>query len=198
MALMPDRQEEQVKLLGILILAGLAALYWLYAYRPKNQELALREERVSQLQFHGRRTSIRVASLEEVRSELERYRRELDRLRPLVPTRSEIPALYDAVARTSQQTDVELVSVIPREPAPDSSAHFDVQRWSMEVEGDYHGVGRFLAEVASLDRIVRPEVTRIEPAEGSGGDTVGIRAVVELESFVLPARESSSPAGGSE
>lgn len=197
MALMPDRQDEQVKLLGILILAGLAALYWLYWYRPRGEELALREERVSRLQFQNRRAGVRVGNLEEVRRELERYRRETDRLEHLVPERSEIPALYEAVARKSQESDVELVSVAPGRPAPDTTGHFDVQRWSLEVEGRYHGVGRFLAEVATLDRIVRPGVTRIVAVEDSGRDTDRIVADVELESLVYPALDSASAEGGS-
>lgn len=196
MALMPDRHEDQLKLLGVLVLAGLVAMYWLYMYRPRSEELVIREERLSQLEFQNRRFGIRVGNLEEVRGELERYRAALDRLRGLVPTRSEIPVLYDAVARTSRTADVELVSVVPQQTATDSSSHYRVQRWSMRVEGGYHAVGRFLAGVAALDRLVRPEVMTVTPVESGGPGAVRVGADLELEAYVLP--DGGSAAGDRE
>jgi len=55
----------------------------------------------------------------------------------------------------------------------------------MEVEGEYHSIGTFLARVASFDRIVRPRVTQIVPTEVTPSGRQIVRATFQLETFVL-------------
>lgn len=192
MALLPETQDDQLKFLGIVVLLGLAAIYWLYWYAPRSEELALREDRLSQVESMNRRAEIRVGNLDELREEVRARRAALDELERLIPSSAEVTGLYDRIARISQGLGLEMVSVSPRPMVREEGQYFYRQRWSMVLEGGYHRVGRFLSDVASMGQLVRPTVTRVEPAsEDAAGE---VRTQLQLETFVLPA--AASPVAG--
>lgn len=193
MALLPENQDDQLKFLGVVVLLGLGAIYWLYWYAPRSEELALRQERLSQVRFENRRAEIRVGNLDALREELAVRRSALEDLQALVPSSAEVAALYDRITRVSQGLGLEMVSVSPRPMVREEGQYFHRQRWSMVVEGGYHRIGRFLSDVASMSRLVRPAVVRIVPTpEGQDGS---VRAELELATFVLPEGDGPGPAG---
>ena len=55
----------------------------------------------------------------------------------------------------------------------------------MQVEGDYHSVAEFLTRVASFDRIVRPDVTDVNPAGETPSGRQLVVAYFSLETYVL-------------
>lgn len=200
MALLPDEPRKQYRFLALLLMAGLGALYWLYAYSPRAAELDEKEDRLSRVETRLRTARARSSNLEKLRADLTRYERQLAALRRLVPGRSEVARLYETIATESQSTGLELVSVTPSDARPDSAGHYRRQSWQMQVEGEYHAVGRFLTRVASLDRIVRPAVESIQRAGGGGsagdggGPPVSVR--MTLETYVLADTASAGGRGG--
>jgi Tfp pilus assembly protein PilO len=110
-----------------------------------------------------------------------------------VPTGEEIPEIYEAIASESEALRLDMRNVIPIEAEADSGAYFMRQNWEMEVEGSYHDIGRFLARVASFDRIVRPQVREIRPVQDAGEGKVTV--YFELETFVLPLDSGSAGEG---
>jgi type IV pilus assembly protein PilO len=91
----------------------------------------------------------------DVRKRLETYRASLALLRRLVPERNEVPNLLDDISTRSKIRGVTLSQVIPQpvEPGP---APFDTYKYNMSVIGSYDQIGQFLADVASLQRIIVP------------------------------------------
>lgn len=200
MALLPDDPRDQYRLLGIIGLVAAGALFWLYVYSPRSDGLEEMEARVQEIEHQNELAEQRMENLEEVRRELELSEREFAALERLVPSRAEIPAIYESVASESQSLGLELINVVPAEPEADTSGYFLNQNWEMEVEGEYHEVGEFLTRVASFDRIVKPEVEEIRPTRetNSGRQLVGVR--FGLRTFVLPPEDletGGSNAGGS-
>lgn len=198
MALLPEDRNEQYRFLAILVMAGVGALYWMYVYSPRAAELNEREDRLAQVQTQNRTAEARTTNLDQLRSDLNRYERQLAALKELVPERSEVARLYETIATESQTVGLELVSVTPSEARRDTAGFYKRQSWEMEVEGRYHDVGHFLTEVASLDRIVRPSVESIELAGGGGssgaGESPPVSVRLNLETYVLA---DTASAGGS-
>ena len=91
----------------------------------------------------------------DVRKRLETYRASLSLLRRLVPERNEVPNLLDDISTRSKIRGVTLSQVVPQpvEPGP---APFDTYKYNMSVIGHYDQIGQFLADVASLQRIIVP------------------------------------------
>lgn len=109
----------------------------------------------------------------------------------LSPTRA-IPPLYQSLQEAAAQTGLELALFRPREPR--------VEDYYMEIpiavtaQGTYHRLGRFLARIADLPRVVTIEELRITAIEGA---EISLRAEMILTAYVyrpLGAREPARPA----
>lgn len=201
MALVPDEPREQYRFLAILLMAGLGALYWIYVYGPRAAELNEVEDRLAQVETQNRTAEGRTSNLDELRAELDRYEQQLSALRELVPERSEVAQLYETIATESQTAGLELVSVTPSEARRDTGGYYKRQSWEMQVEGQYHDVGRFLTRVASLNRIVRPSVESIELSGGGGSsgsseESPAVSVRMDLRTYVLADTASAGAGSG--
>lgn len=135
-------------------------------------------------------------TVEDLRKRLETYRGSLALLRRLVPERNEVPNLLDDISSRGKIRGVTLSQVVPLpvEPGP---APFDTYKYNMSVIGRYDQIGQFLADVASLQRIIVPYDLVLDQANMSSakalGDTTGslLEAKFQVRTFV----KSSTPEG---
>ena len=167
--------------------------------------LAAREERVvamrdtiAQLQAStdSAKRELARGTVEDLRKRLDTYRGSLALLRRLVPERNEVPNLLDDISSRGKIRGVTLSQVVPMpvEPGP---APFDTYKYNMSVIGRYDQIGQFLADVASLQRIIVPYDLVLDQANMSSakalGDTTGslLEAKFQVRTFV----KSSTPEG---
>lgn len=196
MGFLPDDPKDQQRLLGVILPIALVALFYFYLYKPRGTELVELEERISDMEAQNEVARARTVDLDGLREDLVLAERRFAALERLVPTGEEIPEIYEAIASESEALRLDMRNVIPIEAEADSGAYFMRQNWEMEVEGSYHDIGRFLARVASFDRIVRPQVREIRPVEGAGDGTYPVTIYFELETFVLPLESGNAGEGG--
>jgi type IV pilus assembly protein PilO len=167
--------------------------------------LSAREERVvamrdtlGQLQAatDSAKRELARGSVEDLRNRLETYRGSLSLLRRLVPERNEVPNLLDDISSRSRIRGVTLATVVPL-PVETGPAPFDTYKYNMSVIGRYDQIGQFLADVASLQRIIVPYDLTIDQANANAakalGDTSGslLEAKFQVRTFV----KSSTPEG---
>jgi type IV pilus assembly protein PilO len=132
----------------------------------------------------------------DVRKRLETYRASLALLRRLVPERNEVPNLLDDISTRSKIRGVTLSSVVPQPVEPGPSP-FDTYKYNMSVIGKYDQIGQFLADVASLQRIIVPYDLTVSAANSSSakalGDSTGamLEAKFQIRTFV----KSPNPEG---
>jgi type IV pilus assembly protein PilO len=136
-------------------------------------------------------------SVADVRKRLESYRSSLMLLRRLVPERNEVPNLLDDISTRSKIRGVTLSQVVPQpvEPGP---APFDTYSYNMSVIGRYDQIGQFMADVASLQRIIVPYNLSVAAANAGAakalGDTTG--ALLEARFQIRTYVKSPSQEGG--
>jgi type IV pilus assembly protein PilO len=167
--------------------------------------LAVREERVvavrdtiAQLQAatDSAKRELARGTVEDLRKRLETYRGSLALLRRLVPERNEVPNLLDDISSRGKIRGVTLSQVVPM-PVEAGPAPFDTYKYNMSVIGRYDQIGQFLADVASLQRIIVPYDLTLDQANMSSakalGDTSGslLEAKFQVRTFV----KSSTPEG---
>ncbi len=167
--------------------------------------LAAREERVvaikdtiAQLQAgtDSAKRELARGSVDDLRRRLETYRGSLALLRRLVPERNEVPNLLDDISSRSRIRGVTLATVVPL-PVETGPIPFNTYKYNMSVIGRYDQIGQFLADVASLQRIIVPYDVTIDQANVSAakalGDTSGslLEAKFQVRTFV----KSSTPEG---
>ena len=190
---LPRAPRDQYRLFAIVLLVGFGAVFHLYVWSPRRIELAELERRVQQTEAANARAQTRTGEVRRVRDELDAGERQFAFLQRLVPAEGEVAAIYEAVAAEAQALGLELLHVLPGDPAPDSVGYFMRQQWAMQVEGGYHDIGRFLARVAGFARIVRPEVEEIVPARVTNSGRQLVHARFRLETFVVPAGDPAPP-----
>jgi len=135
-------------------------------------------------------------SVADVRKRLESYRSSLLLLRRLVPERNEVPNLLDDISTRSKIRGVTLSQVVPQ-PVKAGPAPFDTYVYQMSVIGRYDQIGQFLADVASLQRIIVPYNMSVGAANASSakalGDSTG--SLLEARFQVRTYVKSPSPEG---
>ncbi len=167
--------------------------------------LAAREERVVAMrdtigQFQAATDSAKRelarGTVDDLRKRLETYRGSLALLRRLVPERNEVPNLLDDISSRGKIRGVTLSQVVPM-PVEAGPAPFDTYKYNMSVIGRYDQIGQFLADVASLQRIIVPYDLTLDQANMSSakalGDTTG--ALLEAKFQVRTFVKSSTPEG---
>jgi type IV pilus assembly protein PilO len=136
-------------------------------------------------------------SIADVRSRLESYRSSLMLLRRLVPERNEVPNLLDDISTRSKIRGVTLSQVVPQ-PVEAGPTPFDTYSYNMSVIGRYDQIGQFMADVASLQRIIVPYNVSVAAANPSAakalGDTTGslLEARFQIRTYV----KAPTPEGG--
>jgi type IV pilus assembly protein PilO len=116
----------------------------------------------------------------DVRKRLETYRASLALLRRLVPERNEVPNLLDDISTRSKIRGVTLSSVVPQ-PVEAGPMPFDTYKYNMSVIGKYDQIGQFLADVASLQRIIVPYDLTVAAANSSSAKALGDSSGAMLE-----------------
>jgi len=183
-------------LLIVILSIAAAALYYVYVYRPGGVELIEFTEQVDDLELQNELAEARIGDLQRLRDRLSHAEQQFTLLQKLVPSGAEVPAIYEAIATQTQALNLQLINVEPLPPVDaDSAGTLLRQEWQMEVEGEYHAIGTFLARVAAFDRIVRPRITQIVPTEMTPSGRQLVRATFQLETFVLGTPETRPTEG---
>jgi type IV pilus assembly protein PilO len=139
-------------------------------------------------------------TVEDLRKRLDTYRGSLALLRRLVPERNEVPNLLDDISSRSKIRGVTLSQVVPLpvEPGP---VPFDTYKYNMSVIGHYDEIGMFLADVASLQRIIVPYDLQVAAASGAAskalGDTAGslLEAKFQIRTYVKSSSAEGETSG---
>jgi type IV pilus assembly protein PilO len=132
----------------------------------------------------------------DLRQRLETYRGSLALLRRLVPERNEVPNLLDDISTRSKIRGVVLSQVVPL-PVESGPVPFDTYKYNMSVIGHYDQIGAFMADVASLQRIIVPyDLSVAAASQGAAkalNDTSG--SLLEAKFQVRTYVKSSSAEG---
>ena len=160
-----DSPEKQRVALFVLLLAGLGYVFWQYLYSPLRAERLGTEEQLATLQSYNdqARALTQPTRLRELEQREAEYQVKLAEYETLLPSEAEVPTLLEEVAFAAIENDVKIVNFAPLPEVPGDvlvEIPYDVQ-----VQGDYHEVGRFLASVVSFPRVVRPTISELLQSE---------------------------------
>jgi type IV pilus assembly protein PilO len=167
----------------------------------KAHVLALRDTLTGiQAQTDSAKRELAKGTADDLRKELDSHRASLALLRQMVPERNEVPNLLDAISTRAKIRGVNLAQVVPL-PEVAGPAPFNTFTYNLSVLGHYDEIGEFLADIASLPRIIVPQgVTMAPAASGSAkvlGDTTGalLEAKFQIRTFVKSAEPEGANSG---
>jgi Tfp pilus assembly protein PilO len=119
-------------------------------------------------------------SVEDIRKRVEEYGTTLAVLRQFVPEQNEVPNLLDDISSRAKVRGVNLAAVVPQ-PVQPGPVPFDTYAYEMSVIGRYDAIGRFLADVAGLRRIIAPSDVRLVAADLTKAKALGDTTKAMLE-----------------
>jgi type IV pilus assembly protein PilO len=161
--------------------------------------VAAMQDTITQLEGETAKAKAELAkgTVEDLRKRLDGYRSSLALLRRLVPDRNEVPNLLDDISTRGKIRGVTLAQVVPLpvEPGP---APFDTHRYNLAVIGRYDQIGEWLADVASLQRIIVPQDISLAVANATAakalGDTSGslLEAKLQIRTYVKSNAEGAA------
>lgn len=197
MALLPQRPRDQkLFMMALVAVAGLVA-YQQLAWSPAHADVVAREARADTLDSLNRvaQSEMTKGNSAQLRAQAVEFGRELDVLRRLVPTQTEVPALLQSVADAARRADLDLASMKPDGVLKGDD--FDTYKYQLGVTGPYHKIAEFLTNVGSLPRIVEPINLSLSVASHPGERKPGpyeqdLSATFDVETYVA---HPPAPAG---
>ena len=193
MALIPqDRRGQILVVLTILALAGLYVLYagspigsFFKGWSPLGVTKDSLQNQIDSLdnQVKYAQRIIRQGTVTQLERRLAEYRATLDLMRQLVPNGEEMPNLFDDITSRAKVRGANVVNIVPANL--ESGAPFDTKRARVQVTGNYDQLGEYLADIASLPRIIVPYDVRIQRITSPTADTSLARRNVLVATFQI-------------
>lgn len=149
-----------------MLVAFLAAsgVYFVYSYVhvPRARRAETQEARLRRLEADNAKAESKAVEQGLLEQRVSHYLTQLERLETLVPSDRQVSALFESLSADEGGSGVEVIRMRP-EPIQ-HGPFYDHWSYEMEILGSYHAVASFLTDVASLERILVPEVVTIVPA----------------------------------
>src|SRR5882762_8489313 len=195
MALIPTDQRSQIMMLLVLVAAAGGYFFWTKVGSPQLDRIAAAHAEADSLQkiVEAAKADLANGTVEDLRRKVEEYSGSLELMKRLVPDRNEVPTLIDDISTKAKVRGITLGKIQPLTPEPGSP--FDTYRYRLEIYGHYDQIGEYLADIASLPRIIVPQDVGLSAASPAAqkllGDTAGALLLAEfsIRTFV----KSSAP-----
>lgn len=218
----PQDSRSQVMLLIVVACLAGGYFFWTKVQNPRQAAITTTGREIDSLTEVVRKAKADLAggSVESMRRSVERYRAALGLMRQLVPEKNEVPSLLEDISNKAKVRGISLGSFQPLSPEPGpplalafrepgdtakkkpGAPAFDIYRYRLQVYGHYDQIGEFLADVASLERIMVPQGLDLRPASQQTqklvGDTLGalLEASFDLRTYVKRLPVGTTTAGG--
>ncbi|MFC2992282.1 type IV pilus inner membrane component PilO [Halomonas tibetensis] len=142
-----------LQLLCCLLVLGVTVfgMHW-YLASPAKEELDRVRGQEAQLIRDYRSKAAQAANLEAMREDMQNLESRMEVLREMLPTGAEVPSLLDNISEAAIDNQLSIDFLRLRDPIADE--HYTERPFDIQVKGDYHRIATFLADVASLPRIV--------------------------------------------
>ena len=199
MALLPADPKQRKQAL-VLMLLVVAAMWWagrIYFIVPRTEDIDGDRARLEALEQRNRRARIEANQKDALEERMAAMERQLRVFEEFIPDSEEIPELLDAISHEAALVGVEMIRLRPQ--SAEAGEYYTKQTFELAVVGEYHDIGRFLARVASLPRIIKPANIQISLAPQSRA-TRNMEAPLEvsliIETFVIGATPTTPVSQG--
>lgn len=151
-----DPGTQRMALIGTLILGLLYGFFFTeilpFTYKARASRAAQAQAHLARLSADVTKARAAVAKLPEVEAEYAKVKERWESMAELLPNSKEIASLLTKVTVAGQESGIDFALFQPG--AAREEDFYVTYPAQYRVEGGYHEVGRFMAEVANMDRIV--------------------------------------------
>lgn len=167
--------------LGVVLGGGLLGVFFFTHFTPFNYPVRRDEIQGLKASFEKKSTELArarasVADLPRFEAEYEQLHQRWEMAAELLPADKQVPALLRKITLAGQQTGVSFVLFRPS--APRNDTYYTEMPVEITVNGNYHQVGAFLAELSNMRRIVTVANVRVtsNTKDGEGTSAASLQA----------------------
>ena len=144
---------EQIKVLAALVIfSGVVGFfYWKYVWVPFSKRTAAAETKIAAASQEIAKALGMVKRLDSLDKEIAQLRAQETDAEKRLPKGKKLPDLIYTVMAISRRTDVVIGSISPQN-STDKQYYTEV-RYQLAATGRYHALGRFLATMATSQRV---------------------------------------------
>src|SRR5438034_8621593 len=201
MAILPTDQRSQIMALLVLVAGAGGYFFWTKLHTTDITRVTAANQESDSLEkiVAAAKADLASGSIEDLRRRVEEYQGSLELMRRLVPERNEVPTLIDDISTKAKVRGITIGKIQPLSPEPGSP--FDTYRYRLEIYGHYDQIGEYLADIASLPRIIVPQDVMLSSASPAAqkllADTAGALLLAEfsIRTFVKSAGPPAAKPG---
>lgn len=194
-----DQAGQKRLLMGALPLL-LAFGYYQFVDSGTRAEVESLESEFEVLDQHVQTARARSnpAAIAAAQRRLALFEEHVKHLEQLVPREEEVPRLLYSMAERARDAGVEIGLMRPEEEK--AGQFYNDHPHAMAVIGTYHAIGRFMADIGSLPRIIVPTALRLQqrPGETTRGGIPRLQADFKLHTYVIPAASTPGASQGAQ
>ncbi len=168
------------------LIIGFAVFQNIYIF-PKQKKIEAATEDLMQLTREMSALQIRVDDKKlRARQEavvLEKYRsleERLERAKEMLPTRDDVSGMLEGLTEPGRRTNVTVLSLLPY--PPEDRPKLTRFSFKLQLEGRYRNIGRYLAILETLDRLIVVDNVQLS---GSEGDSRNVQAQVLASTYLF-------------
>ena len=203
----PDLKNPVVQkniIIGLLVCVVLGIYFFTHVlpFNYPNQR-----ERIDVLKGEYEKKSTELARAKATVADLPRFEAEYEQLHQrwslaaeLLPTDRQVSALLRKITLAAQQTGVQFVTFRPG--GPKNEQYYTEMPLQISVNGGYHQIGSFLAELANLRRIITVSNVRLkvnggpDPLVTTSADFTASAYSLNTSPVMPPAEDKDKPKEG--
>lgn len=152
-------------LMGVFF--GVLALLWFALISGVNDELVAQQTKELELRENYKSKLAQAINLDELKKQLEQVRQYVNQLEKQLPSKSEMDALLSDINQAGLGRSLQFELFRPGQViVKDYYAELPI---SVKVNGSYHDLGSFAADIAHLSRIVTLNEISLQPIKEKSG-----------------------------
>ncbi len=173
---------------GSIIVFALALLigcgYFFTVFKDNKTKIASKQKEYKDLEAKLSKTRAVVNRKKEAARKLKIVSSKWNQAKKMLPTEASISSLLTTLTKRGSKNEVKIKHLKPL--GRTSREKYDEIKIEMEIEGSYHNVGRFMAELNNMERIVNVKNLKLNPGKGQQGKEVEfvISAAFDLLTYV--------------
>lgn len=179
----------------VAVSALLVGAFYYWWVMPFQDEMATREQKLLSLKADINKGLRTARQLPDFRRQVAELQARLENLRAVLPEQKDVGDLLRRIQTLATQANLQIKGF---KPAPTVTKQMHAE-WpiSLELDGTYHNVGRFLDSVAKFSRIINVGQLAIKAKDKPNADST-ITAACVATTFVLfdPKTQPAAPAKG--
>lgn len=168
----------------IVIVLALLIGFGMYftVIKEKDAKIAVKRKEYKELETKLSKTIAVVKRKKEAARKLKIVSAKWNQAKKMLPTEASISTLLTTLTKESSKNEVKIKHLKPL--GRNSKEKYDEIRIEIQIEGGYHKIGSFLADLNNMERIVNIRDLKLSPVPSSEEEEILLSASFNLLTYV--------------